>query len=209
MSKIDTETTQRTRAVDLLRRRGIMRLNELRARGIHPPTLSRLVEEGEVVRPGRGLYELADAEVSLGHSLAEVAVRVPKGVICLVSALHYREITLQSPRSVWVAIGEHVHKPKVPHLAVRFLHFGDAALSLGVETVVIDGVKVRMFSAAKTVVDCFRYRRIVGLDVALEALRLALRAKKATPDQIAKLAKALRIWTVIRPYLESVVADDA
>ncbi len=209
MPKIDAEPTQRSRAVGLLRRRGIMRLTELRARGIHPPTLSRLVEEGEVVRPGRGLYELADAEVSLGHSLAEVAVRVPKGVICLVSALHYHEITLQNPRSVWVAIGEHVHKPKVPHLAVRFLHFGDTALAAGVETVVIDGVKVRMFSAAKSVVDCFRYRRIVGLDVALEALRLALRSKKATPDQIAKLAKALRIWTVIRPYLESVAADDA
>lgn len=208
MSKTGIEATQRTRAIDLLRRRGIMRLNQLRVRGIHPPTLSRLVQEGEVVRPGRGLYELADAEVTLGHSLAEVAVRVPKGIICLVSALHYHEITLQNPRSVWVAIGEHVHKPKVPHLAVRFLHFGDAALGLGVETVVIDGVKVRIFSAAKTVVDCFRYRRIVGLDVALEALRLALRSKKATPDQLAKLAKALRIWTVIRPYLESVMADD-
>ncbi len=208
MPKTETAPTQRTRAVDLLRQRGIMRLNELRARGIHPPTLSRLVDEGEVVRPGRGLYELADAEVTLSHSLAEVAVRVPKGIICLVSALHYHEITLQNPRSIWVAIGEHVHKPKVDNLSVRFLHFGDAAFGHGVETVMIDGVKVRIFSAAKTVVDCFRYRRIVGLDVALEALRLALRAKKATPDQIAKLAKSLRIWSVIRPYLESVVADD-
>ena len=91
---------------------------------------------------------------------------------------------------------------------MRFLHFGDKALHSGVQTVTIDGVKVKITSAAKTVVDCFRYRRIVGLDVALEALRLTLRARKAKPDEIARLAKTLRIWTVIRPYLESVVADD-
>lgn len=201
--------TQRDRTIELLRKRGLMRLAELKRRGIHAPTLSRLVEEGSIARRGRGLYELSDADVSLAHSLAEIAVRVPKGVICLISALQYHEITLQAPRSIWVAIGAKDHKPKVTHLAVRFLHFGDKALRSGVQTVTIDGVDVRIFSAARTVVDCFRYRRIVGLDVALEALRLALRARKAKPDEIARIAKKLRIWTVIRPYLESVVADDA
>ena len=200
--------TQRDLTLSLLSKHGLMRLTDLKRQGIHAPTLSRLVEEGSIARRARGLYELADAEVSLAHSLAEIAVLVPRGVICLISALQYHEITLQAPRSVWVAIGENDHKPKVTHLPVRFLHFGDKALHSGVQTVTIDGVRVKITSAAKTVVDCFRYRRIVGLDVALEALRLALRARKAKPDEIAHLAKSLSIWTVIRPYLESVVADD-
>ncbi len=202
------QTTQRDRTIDLLRHNGIMRLTDLRAHGIHAPTLSRMVEEGEIARRGRGLYELTDAEITLSHSLAEIAVRVPKGVICLISALAYHEITLQSPKSIWLAIGEKDRKPRIDHLAVRVLHFGDAALNSGVQTVRIDGVAVKIFSPAKTVVDCFRYRRIVGLDVALEALRLALRSRKATPDDIVRFAKALRIWSVLRPYLESVVADD-
>jgi predicted transcriptional regulator of viral defense system len=202
------QITQRDRTIDLLRHNGIMRLTDLRAHGIHAPTLSRMVEEGEIARRGRGLYELTDAEITLSHSLAEIAVRVPKGIICLVSALAYHEITLQSPKSIWLAIGEKDRKPRIDHLSVRVLHFGDAALRSGVQTVKIDGVAVKIFSPAKTVVDCFRYRRIVGLDVALEALRLALRSRKATPDDIVRFAKALRIWSVLRPYLESVVADD-
>ncbi len=203
------QITQRDRTIDLLRHNGIMRLTELRAHGIHAPTLSRMVEEGEIARRGRGLYELTDAEITLSHSLAEIAVRVPKGIICLISALAYHEITLQSPKSIWLAIGEKDRKPRIDHLTVRVLHFGDAALRSGVQTVKIDGVAVKIFSPAKTIVDCFRYRRIVGLDVALEALRLALRSRKATPDDIVRFAKALRIWSVLRPYLESVVADDA
>ena len=202
------QITQRDRTIDLLRHNGIMRLTDLRAHGIHAPTLSRMVEEGEIARRGRGLYELTDAEITLSHSLAEIAVRVPKGIICLISALAYHEITLQSPKSIWLAIGEKDRKPRIDHLAVRVLHFGDAALRSGVQTVRIDGVVVKIFSPAKTVVDCFRYRRIVGLDVALEALRLALRSRKAMPDEIVRFAKALRIWSVLRPYLESVVADD-
>ena len=204
-----TSTTQRDRTLQLLGSHGLMRLTDLKRHCIHAPTLSRLVEEGSIARRGRGMYELTDAEVTLAHSLAEIAVRVPKGVICLISALQYHEITLQAPRSIWVAIGENDHKPKVTHLSVRFMHFGDTALQTGIETVTIDGVQVKIFSVAKTVVDCFRYRRKVGLDVALEALRLALRSHKTTPDDIAHLAKQLRIWTVIRPYLESAMADDA
>lgn len=208
MNCIMADTTQRDRTRALLRANGIMRLTDLKAHGIHAPALSRMVEEGEITRPARGLYELTDAEVSLSHSLAEIAVRVPKAIICLVSAAAYHDITLQSPRSVWLAIGESDRKPKVTHVATRVLHFGEAALQLGVDTVKIDGVPVKIFSPAKTVVDCFRYRRIVGLDVALEVLRMTLRAKKAAPDEIVQLAKALRIWSVLRPYLESVVADD-
>jgi predicted transcriptional regulator of viral defense system len=200
--------SQKDRARHLLESHGIMRLSELKARGIHPPTLSRLVEEGTVVRTSRGLYELADADLDIAHSLAEMAKRVPKGVICLISALQFHEITLQNPRSIWMAIGEKDRKPNVTHVAARFVRFGTKALTLGVETRVIDSVPVRVFDPAKTVVDCFRYRRSVGTDVALEALRMALRSRKARPAKIAEYAQRLRIWSVVRPYLESVAADE-
>ena len=185
-----------------------MRLSELMAQGIHPPTLARLVEQDIVARPSRGLYELADAEVDLNHSLAEMAKRVPRGVVCLISALQFHEITLQMPSSVWMAIGEKDHKPRIDRPSARFVRFGEKALTRGLETHVIDAVPVRIFEPAKSVVDCFRYRRLVGLDVALEALRMALRSRKATPDAIARHGKALRIWSVLRPYLESAAADE-
>jgi predicted transcriptional regulator of viral defense system len=202
-----TSISQREQTLVLLKERGVMRLADLMAKGIAATTLARLVSEGSISRIARGLYELPDADVSLGHSLAEIAVRVPTGVVCLISALPYHEITLQNPRSVWIAIGEKDRKPKAAHLPVRFTRFGKKALTLGVKTVTIDKVPVRISTPTKTVVDCFRYRSTVGLDVTLEALRMALRARKATPDSIADMAKKLRIWTVIAPYLESVVAD--
>jgi predicted transcriptional regulator of viral defense system len=200
--------SQKHLARDLLERHGIMRLFELKALGIHAPTLSRLVEEGTVVRSSRGLDELANAEVDIGHSLAEMAKRVPKGVVCLISALQFHEITLQNPRSIWMAIGEKDRKPAVTHVAARFVRFGAKALTLGVETHTIDSVPVRIFEPAKTIVDCFRYRRIVGTEVALEALRMGLRSRKAKPARIADYARDLRIWSVVRPYLESMAADE-
>jgi predicted transcriptional regulator of viral defense system len=185
-----------------------MRLSDLKAEGVHAPTISRLVAEGAVIRTSRGLYELANADIGISHSFAEMAKRVPKGVICLISALQFHEITLQAPRSVWVAIGEKDRKPKVSHIATKFVRFGEKALSVGAKTYVIDSVPVRIFDPAKTVVDCFRYRRTVGLDVALEALRLALTERNTTPTEIADYSRQLRIWSVMRPYLESVAANE-
>ena len=201
-----TSAPQRERALALLKKQGVMRHSALRAKGIYATTLARLVEDGSITRTARGLYELPNSSISLAHSLAEIAALVPNGVVCLISALQYHEITLQNPRSVWVAIGEKDRKPKIAHLPVRFVRFGKKALAIGVKAAAIDRVPVRIFTPAKTVVDCFRYRSTVGLDVALEALRMALRERKATPDSIADIAKKLRIWTVLAPYLESVVA---
>lgn len=200
--------SQRDLAIGLLERRGIMRLSDLKSEGVHPPTLSRLVDEGVLSRPSRGIYELADADMHLAHSLAEVTTRVPKAVICLISALQFHEITLQVPRSVWIAIGPKDRKPAIDHPPIRLTRFGGKALTLGVQTHVIDGVPVPIFDTAKSIVDCFRFRSTVGLDVALEALRMGWRSRKALPGDIASYAQALRIWTVVRPYLESVVADE-
>ena len=185
-----------------------MRLSDLKDRGVNPATLARLVEEGVLHRPSRGLYELVDADIEAAHSLAEVAKRVPKGVICLISALQFHEITLQLPRSVWTAIGSKDRKPAIHYPPIRVVRFGEKALTLGVETHGIDSVPVRIFDPAKSIVDCFRFRSTIGLDVALEALRMGWRSRKAKPDDIVRYAQQLRIWSVVRPYLESVVADE-
>lgn len=200
--------SQRDLALDLLTRHGILRLSDLKSRGVHPPTLSRLVDQGVLRQPSRGLYEIAGAEVDFSHSFAEVAKRAPKAVICLVSALQFHEITLQNARSVWIAIGSKDRKPKIDEPPIRVMRFGAQGLSLGVDTHRIDGVSVKIFDPAKSIVDCFRFRNKVGLDVALEALRLGWRSRKASPDKIAAYARRLRIWTVIRPYLESIIADE-
>lgn len=202
------KTSQRDLAVQLVEHHGIMRLSDLKRRGVNPATLARLVDEGVLQRPSRGLYERADVDVDIAHSLAEVAARVPKGVICLVSALQFHDITLQLPGSIWIAIGSKDRKPAIDYPPIRVARFGDEALTLGVETHIIDLVPVRIFDPSKSIVDCFRFRNTVGLDVAMEALRMGWRSRKAKPDDIARYAQALRIWSVVRPYLESVVADE-
>lgn len=196
------------RVTELLQRRGVVRLRDLTALGVPPSAITRMVIDGSVVRVTRGMYELADRSISADHSLAEIAVCVPRSTICLVSALTYHGITLANPGRVWFAIGAKDRTPKVTHVGTRVVRFGAAALVLGVEQVDIDGVTVRITSPARTIVDCFRYRRIVGLDVALEALRMGVRAGKARPADIAQIATQLRIWSVLRPYLEAVSADD-
>lgn len=205
---MEPSPSQRDLTLQLLHSQGMMRLSELKRCGVHAPTLVRMVEEGTITRASRGLYQLADADMELGHNLAEIAKRVPKGVIALISALQYHEITLQNARTIWMAIGSKDRKPKIDYPPTRFVRFGDKALTVGIEKHRIDGVEVKIFDPAKSVVDCFRYRKSVGLDVAMEALRMALRSKKAAPSQIAAYAQELRIWSVLRPYLDIAATDD-
>lgn len=200
--------SQRERAEQLIRRFGIMRRTDLENKGVHPQTLARLVAEGVLYQPSRGLYELANAEIDLSHSLAEISARCSKGVICLVTALQFHNITLQSPGKIWVAIGQSDRQPKIDNPATTFVRFSNLALSLGVEIHEIDSVPVRIFDPAKSVVDAFRFRRRVGLDVALEALSLGWRSGNISPDRIMNYARRLRIASVIEPYLESVTAGD-
>ena len=186
-----------------------MRRSELGDAGVHPETLSRLVEDGILIRVTRGLYQLTDAETTAAHHLAEVAKLMPKGIICLVSALQFHDLTLQMPSRAWVAIGAKARKPKIEYPAIRVVRFGGLALSLGVEVHSIDGVSVPIFNPAKTVVDCFRFRKHVGFDMALEGLHSVMRSEKAKPAEIVQYARDTRIWSILRPCLESVVADGA
>lgn len=202
-------TSQKDRAIALLKVHGPMRGIELSDAGIHPETLARMLKDQTLTRVTRGLYQLADAEVTAPHNLAEVAKLVPKGVICLVSALQFHELTLQMPGRTWLAIGQKARKPRFDYPPTRVVRFGPRALSLGVQTHTVDGVSVPIFDPAKTVVDCFRFRQHVGLDVALEGLHNVVRSGKARPARIVDYARDTRIWSVLRPYLETVVADGA
>ena len=168
--------------------------------------LSDLVARGELIRTGRGVYVPADLDASEHHSLATASVRVPAGVVCLLSALRFHGLTTQNPWEVWLAISPDARKPRVDSPPLRIARFSGGPLTEGIETHRIDGVEVRIYSAAKTVADCFRYRNKIGLDVALEALRDGWRSRKFTADQLWHFANVCRVATVMRPYMESVAA---
>ena len=199
--------TQRDRALELLRMKGIVRLSEFRDAGITAATVARMVGAGHVIRLARGLYQLPDAPLDANHSLAEAAKRFPRGVVCLVSALAYHDLTDQLPRAVWMAIGTKDWMPREGRPVMRFVRFTDALLTDDVQTVNIENVPVKVFGVAKTIADCFRHRRKVGQTVALEGLQEALRQRKATPAEIARHAKRGGVATVVRPYLEALTAN--
>ena len=162
---------------------------------------------GEVVRLARGLYQLADVALDAQQSLAEIARLVPKGVICLVSALAFHGLTDQMPPKVWIAIGRKAWRPKITYPPIRIARFSDELLCRSVELKKIAGTSVPVFSVAKTVADLFRYRRTVGDVLAVEGLRQALRQRKATPAQIAREAEAAGIWATMQPYLMALTSD--
>lgn len=199
--------TQRQQLADFLRERGIARLADIRRAGITAATVCRLERAGLVSRLGRGLYQLADADTESHHALAEAARRVPKGVICLLSALAFHGVTDEMPRKVWVAIGPRAWKPQVDEPPLRIVRFAEKFLLDGVENHAIEGVSVPVHGLAKTLADAFRHRRSVGTDVAIRALREALRQGRTTPAEIAAAAARGGVWTGMRPYLEALVAD--
>lgn len=201
------QLAQRSKAVAVLKERGLLRLRDAQKLGIAPETMARLVRDGTAVRPARGLYQLTDASPNTHHTLAEAAALVPKGVICLTTALQFHELSLQMPSAVWIAIERSDWKPRVDYPPIRFVRFSGRALTNGVEHHQIEGVEVKVFGPAKTIVDCFRYRNKIGLDIALEGLKEGLRRRRVTPDQLARAAQEGRVWSVMRPYIEAIVAD--
>jgi len=191
--------------VDLARSHGLIRPCDLAPLGIHRISLTRAVRHGLLERVGRGLYGLPGREVSAHGSLAEVARRVPKGVVCLLSALRFHGLTTQAPFEVWLAIENKAVTPKLDYPPLRIVRFSGASLTEGIEEHIVDDVTVRVTGVAKTIADCFKYRNKIGLDVALEALREAWREKRVSSDDIWRYAKICRVANVMRPYLESLV----
>jgi predicted transcriptional regulator of viral defense system len=193
------------RTLRLARRLGILRPKDLAPHGIARTCLQRLCEQGHLRRIGRGLYELADAEPSPQHAMAAIARRVPSAVVCLLSALRVHDLTTQSPFEVWIAIPRRARTPKLDDLPVRVVRMAPEALGAGVVTTKVDGVAVPVFDLEKTVVDCFRYRSRVGLDVALEAIREYLRRPRRNIDRLLHYAAIGRVKESMRPYLEALV----
>lgn len=182
---------------------GVLRPRDLDAHGIPRIYLSRLRERGYLQRVGRGLYVLPDADVSEHHTLAEACKRVPHGVVCLLSALRFHELTTQSPSEVWLAIGSKAWRPHVDYPRLRFVRFSARSLESGIEEHSIEGVPVRIYNPAKTVADCFKYRNKIGLDIAVEALRDCRRQRKCSNDELWHYGKICRVANVMRPYMEA------
>lgn len=199
------ETTPRIRALALVREKGIARARDFDAVGVPRVYLQRMQDEGILARVGWGLYQLAGAEHSASHSLAEAARAVPHGIICLLSALQFHELTTQTPQAVWMLIGWKKWAPRRPPVSLRLIRATGESLTAGVAHHTIDQVPVPITVPAKTITDCFKYRSTVGLDVAVEALRDGRRRRRATVDELWRFAEIDRVQNVMRPYLEAVL----
>lgn len=201
----------KTAAVLELARAGLVRPRDLAERGIPRSYLGRLIQRGVLEQVDRGLYRLVDAPATELHSIAQVAKRAPHAVIALLSALQIHGLTTELPHAVWILLDRKARVPKIDQPRLEIVRASGAAYESGVETRVIEGVPARITTPAKTVADCFRYRRHVGLDVALAALREYLRTRSrrtaragASPiDELVAAANADRIYSVLRPYLEA------
>lgn len=189
--------------IGLARREGLVRPRDLEHAGIPRTYLQRLVASGRLIKLGRGLYALPDYAPSELATVAEACKRVPKGIVCLISALRIYGLTTQNPPEVWMMIDRHAWRPRIEYPPLRIVTATGPALREGVVARQIDGMSVRITSPGKTVADCFRYRSKVGLDVAIEALRDCKKQRLATLDEIAKYAKIDRVMNVMRPYMES------
>ncbi len=197
-------TTKRDQILRMLKETRVLRPQDVEAVGISRAYLGKLHAEGVLDRPSRGLYVLRDDEPSEQRTIVEACRRVPRGVVCLLTALQFHELTAQAPFEVWMAIDEKARQPKVDYPPLRIVRFSGRALTYGAQEHTVEGVSLRVYSPAKTVADCFKYRNKIGLDVALEALRDCLRQRKATSDELWHAAKSCRMTNVIRPYLEAI-----
>jgi predicted transcriptional regulator of viral defense system len=196
----------RREPADLTQLRAVFRPRDVEALGIPRSQLGAWLRDGTAEQVGRGLYRRVEAEPSEHETIAMVAARVPNAVICLLTALRVHGLGTQSPREVWIALDRKARKPRLADLPIHVVRFSGPMLTYAVESREIQGVPVRITSPARTVVDCFRYRNKIGLDVALEALRDALASRLATVAEILRIAEAGRVRRVILPYVEAAVS---
>ena len=183
---------------------GLLRTMQALDLGIHPRTLYRLRDEGILDCISRGVFRLSELPPLTNPDLVTVALRIPKAVVCLVSALAHHGVTTQIPHEVQIAVPRGTKKPKLDYPPIQVHQFTGAALTDGVDAVEIDGISVQIYSLAKSVADCFRFRSTLGTDVAVEALQEAIRSKGVPPAQLLKYARVCNVETVMLPYLEAV-----
>src|SRR4029077_6157964 len=204
-----SKTTQRRGAMShllrLAEKRPILRARDVAHQGIHTSTLTRMTKSGVLEKVGPGRYRLPKAtRATEHHDLAVATTTVPRSVVCLISALRFHDIGTQLPAEVWIAVPRGTRVPRVSAPPLRVVNVSTAVFDLGIEEHRIEGQVVRIYSLARTVADCFRFRNTVGLDVALEALADAWRAKRLRIAELNRIAKKLRVLRVMQPYLETV-----
>ena len=199
-----THATQSQQVLDLIRQRGLLRSSELEGTGVHRSVLSRLVTSGKLEKISRGIYRLPDAHGTEHETLASIAIRLPHAVFCLLTALQFHEITTQLPRQVWIAMPRGSHTPRIDYPPIKMVQFSGEAYQHGIEVYERDQVRLRVYGVAKTVVDCFKHRNQIGLDVAIEALKEALAQHKVSQDDLWRAAKVCRMANIMRPYLEAI-----
>jgi len=173
--------------------------------GVHPRTLYEMREAGVLVQLGRGVYRLAELSALSDPDLATVALRIPHGVNCLISALAFHEITTLIPHEIYVAVRRGTTRPRLDYPPLRTFWFTDKAFTEGIATYIRDGVSIRVYSPEKTLADCFKYRNKVGIDTAIEALRLYRQRKHVRIDEILRFARVCRVFKVMKPYLEALL----
>jgi len=193
------------RALEVARTHGIARTRDFDDAGVPRVYLQRLRDQGLLIQPGRGLYQLVDVEFSAAHSLAQAARAVPHGTICLLSALQFHELSTQTPHEIWMLLASKAWAPTNPAVTIRIVRGSGEALTAGIEYQLVDGVGVPLTVPAKTVADCFKHRNKIGHNVAIDALKDCLRAKRATVDEVWKYAGICRVQNVMRPYLEALL----
>ena len=184
---------------------GVLRTSAALRAGIHPRRLYEMRDSGVVERLGRGLYRLADLPPLSNPDLVTVAAKVPAGVVCLISALSYHEITTQIPHEVQLALPRGAEPPRLEHPPLRVFWFSGRAFTEGIERHKVDGIVMRVYSPEKTLADCIKYRNKLGLDTVLEALRLYRTRKRTKVDEVMRFARVCRVEKVMRPYLEALL----
>jgi predicted transcriptional regulator of viral defense system len=196
--------TGNQRLLDYAKTRKVFRASDVeRELGLSRMYISRLVKEGRLERIGYGLYTLEGTEFEENQTILEVAAKVPNGVLCLLSALRFHDLTTQNPFEVWIAMERSTWIPRMDTIRLRVFSFSPKVYEAGVETHVLDGVTVKVYSPAKTIADCFYYQKTVGLDVCLEALRDAWHSRKVTMDELFYFAQVRNVRGTMLPYLNT------
>lgn len=195
---------QKQKIIQMAGEQGLIRPRDLLKAGIHSEYLLRMFRNGDLKKVRRGLYSLPEMQTSESFSLAEVAKRAPNAVICLISALEFYQVTTQITHKVWITVQNKSWEPKFDYPPIEIVRQSEPAFSFGIVEYEVANVMLKIYSPAKTVADCFKFRNKIGLDVALEALRETWKNKKATMDELWEAAKICRVANVMRPYLEVV-----
>ncbi len=184
---------------------GILRASTAIELGVPKHILYEMVKTGELVREAQGIYRLSDTDPLGNPDLVQISLRVPKAVFCLISALYFHELTTQIPHFVYFALPRDVKTPKIQYPPIRVFHFSQKPYQAGIVEHELDGVKVKIYDREKTIADCFKFRQMVGMDVAIEAVKDYLRQPNVNVSLLMKYARINRVEKIIRPYLEALL----